>query len=86
MMQADTDLQYALCLRIIKQLTADGQKIKWTEIDMPGRTPKSLTHAWDKIRKEAESIGPADAPKAAPAKRMKKSRSTASLKFDYILT
>lgn len=46
-------------VQIIKQLTAGGIKIKLSELSMPGRTTKSLSHMLGKIRDEAAAFNPA---------------------------
>lgn len=60
--------------KVIHQLQGDGKiSIKWAEIDMPGRTSKSLTHAWAKIQAEIKEVtGGAPAavkPKTTPRKK-----------------
>ncbi|RDW68002.1 hypothetical protein BP6252_09398 [Coleophoma cylindrospora] len=50
--------KYAFLLQIINQLSKDGNKVKISEISMPGRTTKALTHLWANIRKEAEASAP----------------------------
>ncbi|KAI1503876.1 hypothetical protein F5X99DRAFT_406557 [Biscogniauxia marginata] len=45
--------KYTLLLKIIKQLTDGGAKIKLADLDMPGRTPKALSHTIAAIKKEA---------------------------------
>ncbi|KAJ3497567.1 hypothetical protein NLG97_g1809 [Lecanicillium saksenae] len=49
-------LQYQLLLRIVAQLQRNGQSIKWDEINMPGRTAKSLTHQWAKIKAQVAEL------------------------------
>lgn len=44
-------------------------KVKWNEIHLPGRTPKSMTHVWAKIRAEASSFDAGDAAPVTPRKR-----------------
>ncbi|EMR62931.1 hypothetical protein UCREL1_10130 [Eutypa lata UCREL1] len=51
--------KYTLMVQIIKQLTAGGIKIKLSELSMPGRTTKSLSHMLGKIRDEAAAFNPA---------------------------
>ncbi|RDW73764.1 hypothetical protein BP5796_07206 [Coleophoma crateriformis] len=47
--------KYVFLLQIINQLCKDGNKVKISDINMPGRTTKALTHLWANIRKEAEA-------------------------------
>lgn len=61
--------QYAFLLQIIKQLSAD-KPIKFDQINMPGRTAKSLSHAWAKIKTEVAAAGEGDGgTPATPVKR-----------------
>ncbi|RYP63634.1 hypothetical protein DL770_009329 [Monosporascus sp. CRB-9-2] len=49
-----TDAEKAsLMVQIIDQLTSAGGKVRLGELNMPGRTPKSLTHMLGKIKDEA---------------------------------
>ncbi|OAQ97960.1 hypothetical protein LLEC1_00523 [Akanthomyces lecanii] len=47
---------FQFLLRVIAQLQRSGQSIKWDEIDMPGRTPKSLQHIWAKIKTQVAEL------------------------------
>ncbi|KAH8656056.1 hypothetical protein BGZ60DRAFT_417691 [Tricladium varicosporioides] len=63
--------KYSLMLQIICQLGGAGDKfpnIKFTEIDLPGRTPKAMSHAWQNIKAEALAFKKnEDGAPAAPA-------------------
>ncbi|RMJ17899.1 hypothetical protein BHE90_004261 [Fusarium euwallaceae] len=66
-------------LRIIMQLKPEGKGINWSEIQMPGRTVKSLQNQWTAVNKKIDAIRQqqqdgGDAPsvpvkKATPRKR-----------------
>ncbi|RFU30554.1 hypothetical protein B7463_g5796, partial [Scytalidium lignicola] len=51
--------------KIIKQLGGDRASVKFTEISLPGRTPKALSLAWQKIKAEVAASGNGD--NGAPA-------------------
>ena len=66
--------QYNLLVQVIKQLNAD-KAIKWDQINMPGRTPKAMTHVWAKIRSDAAAAttgaGPTGTPRARATPKKK---------------
>ncbi|KAF7557337.1 hypothetical protein G7046_g6066 [Stylonectria norvegica] len=71
--------QYQFLLRIVAQYKEDGKPINWSNLNMPGRTTKSLQNMWTKVNKSIEDIqkggdGALGTPKkpAAPRKRAKK--------------
>lgn len=47
--------QYELLLRIVNQLSKSG-KPDWNSMEMPGRTPKALSHQWSRIQKEMSNL------------------------------
>ncbi|KAM0431959.1 hypothetical protein ACHAPT_005214 [Fusarium lateritium] len=49
-------LQNEFLLRIIMQLKPDGKGINWSEIQMPGRTVKSLQNQWTSVNKKIEVL------------------------------
>ncbi|KAJ2972470.1 hypothetical protein NQ176_g7139 [Zarea fungicola] len=55
-------------LRVVAQLQRNGQSIKWNEINMPGRTPKSLQHQWAKIKALVAELEKASGQPATPPK------------------
>ncbi|KAM3483258.1 hypothetical protein MY8738_003333 [Beauveria namnaoensis] len=48
--------KYQFLLRIIGQFQRNGQSIKWDEINIPGRTQKSLQHQWAKIKSQVAEL------------------------------
>ncbi|KAK3177822.1 hypothetical protein K4F52_009426 [Lecanicillium sp. MT-2017a] len=48
------EAKYQLLLRIVGQLIRNNQSIDWKEINIPGRTVKSLQHQWAQIRAAIE--------------------------------
>lgn len=46
-----------MLLQIIKQLGGERAPIKFNEISLPGRTPKALSHEWQKIKAEVAASG-----------------------------
>lgn len=55
-------MQYQLLVQIIHQLTSSGgASIKLNELNMPGRTPKSLSHMVTKFKSEAKTFSSAAA-------------------------
>ncbi|KAJ4309566.1 hypothetical protein N0V84_011440 [Fusarium piperis] len=43
-------------LRIIMQLKPEGKGINWSEVQMPGRTVKSLQNQWTAVNKKIEAL------------------------------
>ncbi|KAH7189465.1 uncharacterized protein B0J16DRAFT_115710 [Fusarium flagelliforme] len=58
-----------LLLRIIAQLKSDGKGINWNEIQMEGRTMKSLQNQWTAFNKRIESIKQTNADSPPPPKK-----------------
>lgn len=55
-------MQYQLLVQIIHQLTSSGgASIKLNKLNMPGRTPKSLSHMITRIKAEAKAFSSAAA-------------------------
>ncbi|OAA81528.1 hypothetical protein LEL_01073 [Akanthomyces lecanii RCEF 1005] len=50
------EAKFQFLLRVVAQLQRSGQSIKWDEIDMPGRTPKSLQHMWARIKTQVAEL------------------------------
>ncbi|KAM3531297.1 hypothetical protein NHJ13051_000865 [Beauveria bassiana] len=50
------EARYQFLLRIIGQFQRNGQSIKWDEINIPGRTQKSLQHQWAKIKSQVAEL------------------------------
>lgn len=74
-----TDLspQYQFMMKIIGQLTANSSvPVNLGDIDMPGRTTKSLTHLWSKIKNDAASASAGGAPTPTRAKKVTKKPAT----------
>lgn len=49
--------QYAFLLQVISQLGGERPSIKFDKINLPGRSPKALSHLWAKIKGEIEAGG-----------------------------
>ncbi|KAL4723137.1 hypothetical protein ACLX1H_009627 [Fusarium chlamydosporum] len=58
-----------LLLRIIAQLKPEGKGINWNEINMEGRTVKSLQNQWTFFNKRIEALRQQSADSPAPAKK-----------------
>ncbi|KAI8723475.1 hypothetical protein NCS52_00203300 [Fusarium sp. LHS14.1] len=66
-------------LRIIMQLKPEGKGINWSEVQMPGRTVKSLQNQWTAVNKRIDALKqqqqqdgdtvPVPVKKATPRKR-----------------
>ncbi|KAH7248749.1 uncharacterized protein BKA55DRAFT_690866 [Fusarium redolens] len=61
-----------LLLRIIAQLKPEGKSINWSEINMEGRTVKSLQNQWTFFNKKIEAFKNQAADGSAPATPAKK--------------
>ncbi|KAJ6789314.1 hypothetical protein PWT90_01054 [Aphanocladium album] len=61
------EARFQFLLRVVAQLQRSGQSIKWDEIDMPGRTPKSLQHQWAKIKALVAELEKTSGQPATPA-------------------
>jgi hypothetical protein len=59
-------------LRIIAQLKPEGKSINWSEINMEGRTVKSLQNQWTFFNKKIEAFKNQAADGSAPATPAKK--------------
>ncbi|CAG8980909.1 hypothetical protein HYALB_00012789 [Hymenoscyphus albidus] len=60
----------SLLLQIIKQQGGgESMKVKWQDIHLPGRTAKSMTHVWAKIRQEAAAFDAGEKVPVTPRKR-----------------
>ncbi|TRX96812.1 hypothetical protein FHL15_002118 [Xylaria flabelliformis] len=56
-----TDQEKTLFLvQAVKQMQADGGKLNFKKIVIEGRTPKALTHLWDKLSKQEGDSGDVD--------------------------
>ncbi|TQV98724.1 hypothetical protein V2A60_007570 [Cordyceps javanica] len=67
--QAWTDeARFQFLLRVISQLQRSGQSIKWDEINIPGRTQKSLQHQWAKIKTQVAELEKAGGQPSTPTK------------------
>ncbi|KAH8804664.1 hypothetical protein F5884DRAFT_421018 [Xylogone sp. PMI_703] len=72
--------KYALLLQIIKQLGGERASIKFADISLPGRTPKALSLAWQKIKTEVAALGDGNgAPPAAVATPRKRAANKGKL-------
>lgn len=49
-------LQNEFLLRIIMQLKPEGKGINWSEVQMPGRTVKSLQNQWTAVNKRIDAL------------------------------
>ncbi|KAJ4138271.1 hypothetical protein NW768_002092 [Fusarium equiseti] len=58
-----------LLLRIIAQLKSDGKGINWNEIQMEGRTMKSLQNQWTAFNKRIEAIKQTNLDSPPPPKK-----------------
>ncbi|OAA41230.1 hypothetical protein BBO_05766 [Beauveria brongniartii RCEF 3172] len=81
------EARYQFLLRIIGQLQRNGQSIKWDEINIPGRTQKSLQHQWAKIRTQVadleKSAGQTSVPSTpTKAKALPSNSPTSKKEFD----
>ncbi|KAF5018439.1 hypothetical protein F66182_9576 [Fusarium sp. NRRL 66182] len=61
-----------LLLRIIAQLKPEGKSINWAEINMPGRTVKSLQNQWTFFNKKMDALKQESADGTAPNTPAKK--------------
>ncbi|KAI7771095.1 hypothetical protein LZL87_004882 [Fusarium oxysporum] len=61
-----------LLLRIIAQLKPEGKSINWSEINMEGRTVKSLQNQWTFFNKKIEAFKSQAADGSAPSTPAKK--------------
>ncbi|OAA61486.1 hypothetical protein ISF_05565 [Cordyceps fumosorosea ARSEF 2679] len=62
------EARFQLLLRVIAQLQRSGQGIKWDEINLPGRTQKSLQHQWAKIKLQVAELEAAAGQPSTPVK------------------
>lgn len=78
--------QYQFLLKIIHNLAGD-RGVKLSEIEMPGRTTKALSHAWAKIKSEAAEAagGPIAKPATTPRKK-KNANGKVARPFDLCLS
>ncbi|KAI0867860.1 hypothetical protein GGS24DRAFT_507372 [Hypoxylon argillaceum] len=44
-------------VQAVKQMQASGGKLSFAKMDLPGRTPKALTHLWAKLSKDYDGPG-----------------------------
>ncbi|KAJ4011658.1 hypothetical protein NW752_008666 [Fusarium irregulare] len=58
-----------LLLRIIAQLKSDGKSINWNEIQMEGRTSKSLQNQWTAFNKRIDAIKQTNLDSPPPPKK-----------------
>ncbi|RGP73492.1 hypothetical protein FSPOR_2074 [Fusarium sporotrichioides] len=56
-----------LLLRIIAQLKPEGKSINWNEINMEGRTMKSLQNQWTAFNKKIDALKQQSADSPSPA-------------------
>ncbi|KAF9773011.1 hypothetical protein IL306_009239 [Fusarium sp. DS 682] len=61
-----------LLLRIIAQLKPEGKSINWSEINMDGRTVKSLQNQWTFFNKKIEAFKQQTADGSGPSTPVKK--------------
>ncbi|EJP69506.1 hypothetical protein CRV24_002927 [Beauveria bassiana] len=81
------EARYQFLLRIIGQLQRNGQSIKWDEINIPGRTQKSLQHQWAKIKSQVAELEkaagqPSDPSTPTKAKAFPNNSPTTKEEFD----
>ena len=65
-------------MKIIEQLTSGSAKVKLSELNMPGRTTKSLSHMLGKIKDEAGVVRGGDRSTAGAAPKGKGSAKKAT--------
>ncbi|KAM0563239.1 hypothetical protein ACHAPJ_000957 [Fusarium lateritium] len=66
------EVKIELLLRIISQMKPDGKGINWSEINMPGRTVKSLQNQWTILNKKMEAYKQQSTDGSAPTTPAKK--------------
>ncbi|KAM3511999.1 hypothetical protein MY11210_004325 [Beauveria gryllotalpidicola] len=80
------EARYQFLLRIIGQLQRNGQTIKWDEINIPGRTQKSLQHQWAKIKSQVADLEKGACQPSVPSTPTKAKGAGAKRKADAVLT